>query len=757
MEDVFELTFKVRKIIFRDSVSNFSIVQAKILSIPDEMRPDEKNTIVKGTFERVEQSDTFKCFASWTEDNKYGKQIAAHLIVMAASSDLDGIRRYLKRFIPGCGAQTANKLVEKYGTDTIAKIKESPANISCIKGISEKKAELIHNKVVESDKIEGLSVFLFKHGVVSFADVVNVFSALGEDAETKIRSNPYSICDNMSISKLPLADKIALDLGFPESSPIRIGKMIIFYLSTHAYSSGDMYIMKSFLIRTLPSYMKKCNFRFNCSTEEIESALSYMQDAGSIVIENSSDDPDDSFVYLKPLYIIETQSVACIQKMNTGNTVLSNEAYNSFAKDYGKKTGIILDEIQLLAVKNAYENRFSLLTGGPGTGKTLTINAIISFLKSKNPRAQIALCAPTGRAAKRMSEATGLEACTIHRLLKIAGGDDLYSDASDTDLDATYVICDESSMLDAPLFFKLVTAVSKTEAGLLLVGDVNQLPPIGVGFPFKDLVDSNKVPMVVLEKLFRQASLSQINTNAKKILAGVTQIGSPGLSFDHSKQDFFLFDTCDVPFIKKIIVNAIDQIMALGVSLDDIIVLSPTRKLELGVESLNRLIQDRFNPPKPGVDEYHGKLYTFRVGDKVMQIKNDYDLGVFNGDIGKIKEIDSVNEKIIVEYDDFEILGKSGDVQTVQIFQKEVVYDYMIASSLELAYSTTVHKSQGAEYPVVIMPLSLMFCNLSRNILYTAVTRAKSRFVFVGDSQALISGIQKNDNAQRRTRLAERI
>ena len=197
--------------------------------------------------------------------------------------------------------------------------------------------------------------------------------------------------------------------------------------------------------------------------------------------------------------------------------------------------------------------------------------------------------------------------------------------------------------------------------------------------------------------------------------------------------------------------------MALGVSLDDIIVLSPTRKLELGVESLNRLIQDRFNPPKPGADEYHGKLYTFRVGDKVMQIKNDYDLGVFNGDIGKIKEIDSVNEKIIVEYDDFEILGKSGDVQTVQIFQKEVVYDYMIASSLELAYSNTVHKSQGAEYPVVIMPLSLMFCNLSRNILYTAVTRAKSRFVFVGDSQALISGIQKNDNAQRRTRLAERI
>jgi exodeoxyribonuclease V alpha subunit len=580
--------------------------------------------------------------------------------------------------------------------------------------------------------------------------VAAIYDKLGEDAQEKIMSNPYSICDYLSIRKLPLADKIALNTGVSALSKIRVSKIIQYYLTYHGYNSGDMYMVCDYLYKSLYSFAKKTGFYLeNISEEYFGEILEYMQEMKTVVIEDIS---GERLIYLKAFYTIESNTAKLIKEINERKySPLNPNTYDTFFAKLVANTGIVADETQKAAVRTAYENRFCVLTGGPGTGKTQTINTIIAFIESQKKTSKIVLCAPTGRAAKRMSELTGKDAYTIHRLLGIMG-DDEYGNSYSYDLDADFVICDEASMIDAPLFYKLITAVADSKnASLLLVGDKDQLPPVGAGMPFKDIIESKKVPTVILEKLYRQASRSQINRNARLILAGVTQIGGGGLTFDKSLQDFFFFETGDVAFQRTLILKSIEQLLNVGTSMDDIMILSPVRKTALGVEEINKLVQNFINPLNNRV-EFNTPLYSLRVKDRVMQTSNNYELGVFNGDIGVITSIDTKDEEITVSYDDSYI--KDG---VVQPGKKDVVYSFPLARELVLAYATTVHKSQGSEYPVAIMPLSPMFFNLSRNILYTAVTRAKKRCVLIGDRQSLINGIIKNDNTQRRTKLKERI
>lgn len=748
MEHFFDLKFRVEHITYQAPDSDYAIVRARVLEISPEENYNSKVLVVKGNFDKVEYRDVFRCYATWVDDPKFGRQVDAKMITMTASSDLDGIRRYLTRFIPGVGPKIAKTVVDAYGVDTLAKIRETPENLSRLKGVSKKKAEQIHKTLVDNDKIEKLSVFLYKNGVTSFIDIVNIYEAMGGDAEAKVRANPYSICDYLGYSKFLLADSVAKSLGTPENGYMRISKVIQYYLFSHCYNTGDMFVTKDFMFSQIRNFTRRSRISFSVDDNLLNQYFSDMRNDGSIVTDVSC---GDCAVYLKNLYVIESKTEGYVKKLISPRESFPSD-YRKFSCEYEKQTGVCLDDIQLCAVKNAYENRLSILTGGPGTGKTLTINAVIKFLEAKESRIRIVLCAPTGRAAKRMSELSGRNAYTIHRFLGLTGEDAKTIDA-EIEIDADYVICDESSMIDAPLFLQLVSAVARSGASLLLVGDANQLPPVGVGLPFKDLLNSEKVPATILTRLYRQASESQINTNAVKILSGVTFFGEPnGLMFDRTKQDFFLFDTPDVDMIKLLIGNAIEQLSDVGVAKKDIVVLSPTKKGELGVVELNYMIQERFNPHNPYKAEYKSGQYVFRVGDRVMQEMNNYDLGVFNGDVGSVVAIDPEEKEIIVSYDDFEVVN--GRVVPTP---REVVYSKASIHELSLAYATTVHKAQGSECPVVIMPLSQMFFNLTRNIIYTAITRAKSRFVFIGDSNALVRGIQKNDNAQRATMLAAKI
>lgn len=752
----FRIEFQCKKVLYRNAENNYTILNSSILK-SESLLPQQKYIIVKGVFERIEEKDCFSAIGNWVDDKKYGLQLDVTAPIMTAPSDIEGIKRFLYRGVKGVGKKTASKIVNEYGIHSLEKIKESPDNISCIPGISKSKALRIHTTLINSDKIEALSVFLFKSGITSFNEVATIYDKMGDDAESKIIANPYSICDYISISKLPIADKIALSTGLSPLSEIRISKIIQHYLYSHGFESGDMYMILPYLYKTLPSYMKKNGFYYEeISKEWFEKILDYMLEFNLVNIE---DGEEDKIIYLHSFYKIETETANIINKLNAcSNTVLTQSVYDNFFKSYAEKTGIEADETQKLAVKMAYENKISVLTGGPGTGKTQTINTILSFLKKERPHAKIVLCAPTGRASKRVSELTGMEACTIHRLLGIMKDDD-YGDAYNLELDADFVICDESSMIDAPLFYKLITAISNCKrASLLLVGDKDQLPPVGIGLPFKDIIESQKVPTVKLEKLYRQASKSQINRNAKMILSGVTHINDDGdttkdgLTFDKSKQDFFLFETSDAVFQKELILKAIEQLLALGtLTMDDIMVLSPVNKTVLGVIELNNHIQEFINPLNNGV-EYRNNLYSLRVNDRVMQTVNNYEMGVFNGDIGIITAIDTEDEEITVSYDD--IYFKDG---AVCHRKKEVIYSYSMAKELVLAYATTIHKSQGSEYPVAIIPISPMFYNMSRNILYTAITRCKKRCIMIGDRVSLANAIIKNDNINRRTKLAERL
>jgi len=750
-KNYFNFEFTCKHILYRNLENGFSIMDCKILHLPDTEVYEQKSIVVKGTFEKLEENDSFRCFAKWVDDKKYGKQIEVFIPTMIASSDISGIKRFLRRYIKGLGPACIEKITSLYGTDTLDKIRESPHNLECIKGISSKKAEMIHNQLLENEKIEKLSLFLFNSGVSNFNDIVTIYENLGDDAQDMILSNPYCLCDYLSISKFSLSDTIAINLGHDTNSLLRISKIINYYLYSHCYSSGDMYVEKDYLYSSLPLFIKKNQITpFMLSIDVFNKALQYMQDINSVVIDSSSKRGD--LVYISSLYSVEEKTAQIIKKINTRRILpVDDSIYDSFFEKYTASHGIESDEIQKKAVRYAYENRLSVITGGPGTGKTQTINTIISFIEEIDPDSNIALCSPTGRASKRISEVTGKEAFTIHRLLGIVNND--ISDNSCSDLDVDYLICDECSMLGSVLFYKLILAVSNSaNTSLILVGDINQLPPVDIGLPFRDIIESGKVPTVCLKTLFRQAINSQIYRNSRLLLDGVTDIGINGLTFDKTKQDCFFFQSNNVSFSQTLILKSIEQLLALGINFDDIMVLSPTRKTALGVEEINKLIQAHFNPESTNTPEYHSSKYILRVNDRVMQTSNDYELGVFNGDIGIVTSVDIENETLIVTYDD-SFLENGFLIEQ----KKEVLYEFSYAKELELAYATTVHKAQGSEYPVVIMPLSNMFYNLSRTILYTAFTRAKKRLVCIGEVSALVQGIKKSDNLHRRTLLKERI
>lgn len=756
----FSVKYTVGHIVYQNYENNFIIFEARHIKFdePDTEKELEKY-IIKGYFDRIESGDTFKSNCAWVFDKKYGWQLSAQASFITIPSNSNGIIRFLKKFVKGIGKNTAEKIVKAYGVKTLDKIRESLDNLTNIQGIGKKKAERIRTQVLKYDGIEKLSVYLFSKGVTNFNDIVRIYEAAGDQALDKIMANPYSLCDFLTISKFPIADKIALNSGYSSEDPVRLSKIILFYLTNSSYTSGDMFCYFSDLCNNVKYFLKKNGIENTYfSIPALEKALIKLESLKEVTIDRTE---DNYLIYLKSLHYIEFQTSELVRSLLESNTDrFVSFPSQEFFKTYTEKAGIISDKIQESAVLHAINNRFSILTGGPGTGKTQTIKEIIAALEFMNPDITINLCSPTGRAARRMSELTGREAFTLHRLLHLRG-DDISDFDEDQILDADYIICDEASMIDAPLFYRLLKAVYDSNASLVLVGDKDQLPPVGAGMPFKDLIESGYVPTIKLENLFRQAKESQINMNANKILNGASD-----LSCDLEKQDFFFFPSDSAEQIQNMILRSIDGLIKVGESPDNIIVLSPMRQSSLGTNLLNEILQRHMNPGDGIKKEYKSSLFILREGDRVMQTRNNYSLtghdaksnepvriGVFNGDIGKITQIDNEEEEITVTFDDY-IFVKTGKLVLTKTNFK---YSFVEASDLTLAYATTVHKAQGSEFPCVIMPVNSNLVNLSRNIIYTAITRAKKRFVFVGDTSSLYDGISKTDNMHRNTRLKERI
>lgn len=752
MNHIFEIECKIGDIFFHGD-NDYKVMRVFDLHLPSkDVDKQIKTPILQGNFNQIQEGDRIRAFVEWIYDNRYGWELNCKAYSILCPENIEGIKHFLIRFCKGVGKNTATAITKELKEQTIDKIIESSDCLMSIKGISKKKAEDIRNSVLKHKAIEELSVFLMRMRIDRYSDIVEIYDALGPTAVEQIKQNPYIICEKIGERKFVLADSIALQLGYPPDSEMRLSRIIEFYLYNDTFTNGNIfsrYDNLRVLISRFLSYKKlpTSTLLQEEHKAEFDAIVLSLCDAKRLVVDETE---EGKLVYPYWTYDTEVQSASILAEMLHSSPVLSKPDYEKFYNDFSVINGIELDDMQKKAIEYTYENRLVLITGGAGTGKTQTIKGIISFLKNLNKNTEISLIAPTGRAAKRMSEVSGFFAETVHRFIGLT----VEGEIATQEIKSDYIICDESSMLSSKLFYLLLLAIVPTNATLVLVGDKDQLPPVDAGMPFRDLINSTVVPTVYLTTLFRQSEDSLININARKILSG-----DPRLYFSPNRNDFCFFALKDPMQIKDYIIQSMNAITSLGVSSSDMIVLSPMQESPLGVIALNQYLQDYFNPNRDKENYINSLKYKICENDRIMQTVNDYDNQVFNGDIGYVHSIDLENDEIILHFEDFH---NCGGVTTSSI--REVCYSKIEARDLILAYAVTVHKAQGCEYPVVFMPIVSMFRNMTRELIYTAITRAKTCFVMLGDYQSLAEGVtricvnQRNSSLNRRliTKMSEK-
>ncbi len=672
--------------------------------------------------------------------------------------DMVSVERYLgSGIIKGVGEALAKRIVKKFKMDSLRIIEEEPERLAEVKGISERKAREIAVSYNEKKEMQDAIIFLTGYGI-SINLAVKIFNEYGQEMYKIIRSNPYKIAEDISGVGFKTADEIAERMGISSDSDFRI-RAALLYTLLNASQLGHMYLPKQMLVAKTYSLLVDDNVPYNEELEnEIGSQIIELQMAGKAIVKEL--DGAVIAVYAAANYYIELNSARILSDIDLDFTS-EDRPLDKMLAQIEEVEKITLEEKQKLAIKNAVNNGVAVITGGPGTGKTTTINAMIKMFEKLN--LELLLAAPTGRAAKRITEATGYTAQTIHRLLELSGGgideegnSSTYTFArnSNNPLEADVIIIDEMSMVDSSLFYSLLQAIMPGTR-LVLVGDSNQLPSVGPGNVLKDIIRSEVFSVTVLDKIFRQGENSDIITNAHLINAGKQ------LAINNKSRDFFYIPRQGsqdiIAELKHLILDSLPGFFQVDPM--NIQVLTPMRKYELGVENLNKRLQEILNPPNRSIPEKEKNDVVFRKGDKVMQIKNNYKLewkimdakgrfvkeegvGVFNGDVGFVKEIDEFDQKIVVEYDD----GRLVD------------YLYSQLDELEHAYAITIHKSQGSEYPVVVIPLLTGPAKLlNRNLLYTAVTRARKGVVIVGNIGLVKTMIDNIDEQKRYTTFAERL
>lgn len=730
----------VENIIYQNKDTGYTVL---------ELSTGEELLTSVGSFNSVSIGENICVKGEYVNHPLYGKQLKAISFKASIPNDIVSLERYLSSgAIKGVGPSIAHKIIQTFKDDTKRVIEEEPELLSKVKGISGKKAQDIAYQFEEKRDLRDAMIFLSQYGINGTL-AVKLYKVYEDEIYYIIKQNPYKLSEDVRGIGFKTADEIARKVGIEKDSEFRIKSAVEYILYLNA-EKGNTYMK-------VMDLFNETQFLLDIEIENdyFETLLSNMVIDRRIKIEHSTD------VYLNYYYKVEAEVAKRLLSINASVADLNYE--KSTAEDFEKffkEKNILLDEMQLLFIKKSIENGVSILTGGPGTGKTTTINGIIQFFGAKNLK--ISLAAPTGRAAKRMSETTGYEAKTIHRLLEVNGvvddkdgfshGEFLRNE--ENPLEADVVIVDEMSMVDISLFNSLLKAIP-LNCRLIMVGDIDQLPSVGPGNVLHDIIASEKFSTIKLEKIFRQAMESDIVKNAHKVNNGEK------IKLDNKSSDFFFIEESDAIHITARIWRLLSQKLPnyVDARTSDIQVITPMKKGNLGTYKLNEDLQRALNPKAINKKEYelpNGKI--LREHDKVMQNKNDYKLdwiikgmydipietgkGVFNGDIGEVIEIDKLNKKVEVLYDE----------------NRYVKYDFTDLDEIELAYAITIHKSQGSEYPAIVIPILDVPRLLSnRNLLYTAITRAKKCVVIVGSEKALNYMIQNKNEVRRQTGLCEKL
>lgn len=728
------ITGYVEHIIYRNQENGYTVLN--LVSDGDEIP-------CTGIFHVISEGESIEVTGEYVSHPTYGEQFKVSSFREKAPEDLVSMERYLgSGAIKGVGAALAARIVKKFGEDTFRIIEEEPERLAEVKGISERKAMEIAEQTAEKRELRQAMIFLQKYGI-SMTLGVKIYQKYGIDTYRIVQENPYQMAEDITGVGFKIADEIARRVGIHTDSDFRIRSGILYVLQQSA-GEGNTCLPKEILTR------RACDL-LDVLPEHIEKHYMDMGIDRKIVLKEMD---GTVYVYASTYYYMEANAAAMLQGLHVTYDVSDTEVEYE-VKKIEKKTGMQLDERQLQAVKEAARSGLVVITGGPGTGKTTTINTIIRYFDAQGM--DIFLAAPTGRAAKRMSETTGYEARTIHRMLELNGGAEGdnagFEKNEQNPLETDVIIVDEMSMVDITLLYALLKAIVYGTR-LILVGDADQLPSVGPGCVLRDIIESGACKVVRLTHIFRQASQSDIVVNAHKINRGEPVI------LDNKSRDFFFLKRQDANVIISICIQLIQQKLPKYVDAKpfDIQVLTPMRKGLLGVERLNTILQQYLNPPSPDKQEREYGQMRFREGDKVMQTKNNYQIewqvlsrygipvekgmGVFNGDMGIVKEINTFSETMTVEYEE----GKT------------VEYPFKQLDELELAYAITVHKAQGSEYPAVVMPLlSGPRMLMNRNLLYTAITRAKKCVTLVGDDVFFQQMIENVSEKRRYTGLKERL
>ena len=734
------VTGYIDHIIFRNEENGYTVMVVK------NSENEEELTCV-GSFPAVSQGTTIQASGIYTHHPVYGKQFQISSFVEKIPEDTYAMERYLgSGAIKGIGAALAARIVRRFGEDTIRIVEEEPERLAEVKGISEKKAREIAAQVTEKTEMRKAMIFLQKYGI-SLNLGAKIYQKYKDSLYTVLQENPYRLAEDISGVGFKIADEIAARIGIHADSDYRIRSGMLYTL-LQASGEGHTYLPKDQLFA-------RCAKLLGVDESYMEKHLMDMLLDRKLVMQEKN---GEKIIYPSQYYYLELNTARMLCELN----ICCPEDENIVEKRIAaieKETGTVLDEMQKKAVTEAAGHGLFILTGGPGTGKTTTINAIIRFFEGEG--AELRLAAPTGRAAKRMTEATGYEAQTIHRLLELNGmpEDDRGTGAvhfernAQNPLEADVIIIDEMSMVDIHLMHSLLLAIT-AGTRLILVGDENQLPSVGPGNVLRDIIHSGCFPVVELTKIFRQASESDIVVNAHKI-----NRGEP-VEINNKSRDFFFLKRYDADMIIRVVIALIQDKLPRYVNARpfEIQVLTPMRKGLLGVERLNQMLQRYLNPQDGSKKEKTLGDRLFRQGDKVMQIKNDYQMewevrgrygipvekgiGVFNGDTGILREINEFAETAEVEFED----------------GRFATYSFKQLEELELAYAITIHKSQGSEYPAVILPvLSGPQMLLNRNLLYTAVTRARKCVTVVGSEETFAEMIRNEKQQKRYSALDERI
>ena len=730
-----KITGYIDHIIFRNEDNGYTVFQ---------LNNEEGELTCVGKFSYIGEGEFLELEGEYTMHPSYGMQLQVTNHRIKEPEDRESIERYLgSGAVKGIGPALAGKIVAKFGEDTFRIMEEEPERLAEIKGISERKAREICVQVEEKKDLRQAMIYLQKYGL-SIHLAVKIYQKYGLGTYSVLEENPYKLADDIEGVGFRTADEIASRIGIHTDSDFRI-QSGIFYTLLQSVQEGHVYLEENVLSERAAQLLE-------VELKDIEKYLMDLAMTKKVVLKQ---DGEKVRVYPAQYYYMEMNTARMLKELNI-NYDEPDDLIRRRIDKLEEETESTLDEQQKRAVAEAVKHGIFILTGGPGTGKTTTINAMIRYFLSEGM--DIRLAAPTGRAAKRMTETTGYEAQTIHRLLEVSGSPEESSKGGfgrnqDNPLETDVVIIDEMSMVDLALMHALLSSVVPGTR-VIFVGDRNQLPSVGPGKVLQDLIESHAFPVMMLTRIFRQAQESDIVVNAHRINAGEE------VRLDNKSRDFFFLKRQDADVIISVILTLIQKKLPRYVKakMTDIQVLAPMKKGLLGVERLNRILQQYLNPPsvKKQEKEYGERL--FRVGDKVMQTKNNYQLeweiatkyglvvdkgvGVFNGDIGIVTAIHTYDETVEVEFDE----------------KRKVKYPFKMLDELELAYAITIHKSQGSEYPAVVIPLLAgprqLYC---RNLLYTAVTRAKKCVTLVGNETVFREMIQNVDEQKRNTSLAERI